>query len=630
MSSSKSSSRTPSGPVTDAYPLRLIAAQGGLGIELYRPVQVGPIAITELVWSLPGVSFPVDLSGGVRSFSNRRGELQGLTLQCEPSTLSRWLHSRTRHLLGGTVEPPAVWFVEGGIGVGFWGKQGCVAFDFLWAPDGAAARLIVSNARGAGFPGPALAQALAITDAAFGKVGLRSGRALVLDRGIEQLLRTILPELGVRAPSVSGCQFGGLEGVGNESWLRFAPTLLPDLAPSVGRALALSDLLREGDERLLAAQPEAAREAYVAALESAPRHPEICQLVAALDCEFLDRTEAALGLLVESLPVTAFGLLGAELLLRMGDTAGAELAVTKHVQLEPYAPLSALCWVRFAELSDEASARLEYLDRALSISPRSPEARWARLMARLDASDVNGALADAEHLEAAARGSEARHAALVDAARAILERGFYVPAGKLFERALRYLPKESRAALGLAESLVATGKSERALPLLERVVKDEDEAIRGRGCLVYAKLLASTFRDLPQAIALAQRVSSARPRDAIEARALEAVWRDKLGDIAGATLAHSRLYDLCQVTRDIDASSATGFLLDASTFALDTTKDARAAHRFVALALRLNPRDSRVLGRYRDVSRLIAEAPSVSSTSLQEELPKTLPPKASD
>lgn len=591
----------------DVSPLRLRAARGGLGIESYRPLSLGPLSMEDLSWSLPGVRFPVDLSGGVRAFHNRRGELEHVRLECHPERLSRWLHPRVHKLLGGTREPPSVWLVEGGLGVGLWCREGALAFDLLWAPDVAHGRLVVSNARSAGFGGPALSHALAVVDAAVGKFGERRGRLVVLERCLERMLRALLPELGVRAPSIGAVRFGTLDSRGDFVAVPAARDVHFEPAPVVARALVLADLLKDADEALLAADPEAARSGYVAALERAPRHPEICQLVAALDSAFAERTEAALGLLVESLPVTHFGLLGAELLYRTGDRSGAEAALNRQVQSEPYAPLAALSWVQLAAACESAVERLLYLDRALGVSPRCAPARWARLEARLETSDVNGAVSDAEHLEASTTGSRERHEALVRAASRIQAAGFSGPAGRLFERALRYVPKNGAAELGLAECLIATGRHGRALPLLTRAAEDDHEPTANRAHLVLAELLAKAYRDLPQAIAHAQRVTALSARDGIEARAHEAIWREQLGDLEGAALCYGRLHELVAASRDLDPALAARHLLEASRFALEAGNDSHAAHRHAALALRLCPKDARVQGRYRLVAGLLGD-----------------------
>jgi hypothetical protein len=56
-------------------PLRLTASRGVLGLELYEPVELGPLTVTELALTLPGLKFPIDLSGGVPKFRHRRGQL---------------------------------------------------------------------------------------------------------------------------------------------------------------------------------------------------------------------------------------------------------------------------------------------------------------------------------------------------------------------------------------------------------------------------------------------------------------------------------------------------------------------------------------------------------------------------
>jgi tetratricopeptide (TPR) repeat protein len=482
-----------------------------------------------------------------------------------------------------------------------------VAFDLLWAPDAAAPRVVVTNPRGAGFRGPALAQALFVADAMLGvgKLAERRGRLFVLDRALERLLLAALPPLGVRAPALGRATLGELQWKAGAPTVRAAQDLAAELPEPTVRALALADLLVDADDCLSSADPEGARAAYLTALERAPRHPEICQLVASIDGEFADRTEASLGLLVESLPITAFGLLGAELLARTGDRLGAELAVSKQIEHEPYAPLAALALVRLSELCGDSVARLDHLDRALAVCPRCSPARWARLEGRLLVSDVHGAVSDAEHLEAATRGSRERYEVLLAAAERVRDAGFLSAAGRLFERALRYVPKEGRAALGLAECLIATGREGRALPLVNRAVDDEDEATQSRACLVLARLLATVYRDLPQAIARAQRVTAARPSDAIEARALEARWREQLGDVTGARMAHGRVHDLVSAHRDVDARMSAQHLLEAARFSMDVARDAHSAHRHVALALRLEPKDARVQRRYRELSEVV-------------------------
>ena len=92
------------------------------------------------------------------------------------------------------------------------------------------------------------------------------------------------------------------------------------------------------------------------------------------------------------------------------------------------------------------------------------------MKARLALADVAGATADAEHLEAAERGAHARHAVWREVAEQFFSHGHAAKAIALFERALRYVPDDPRAVSGLARSMLAAGRTHRALDLLARAV----------------------------------------------------------------------------------------------------------------------------------------------------------------
>ena len=74
---SPTESHDPAGTAEDeasTTPLRLTVARGALGLELDREIALGPLSVTALSLSLPGLRFPLDLSGGVHAFLHRRGE----------------------------------------------------------------------------------------------------------------------------------------------------------------------------------------------------------------------------------------------------------------------------------------------------------------------------------------------------------------------------------------------------------------------------------------------------------------------------------------------------------------------------------------------------------------------------
>lgn len=589
----------------DAWlPLRLTAARGTLGVELYQPLPLGPLKVFELAWSIPELSFPVDLSGGVRAFRNRRGRLEKLTLGVELEAVAAWLHTQIREMLGGLREPPQVWLVPCGLGIGVHAELGTLAFELLWAPVDDRPRWVVGEARGAGFEGPALTHALAVVDTALGRLGRRVGRVIEAEPLGLATLRALLPTAGFRTPNCADMKLGDFEYKEELCAVTAVrdgvPYALPE--PTI-RFLELALLTRSADEALFAGKLDDARAGYLHALERAPRHPELCHMVAAIDTAYSERAEAALGLLVESLPAVSFGLVGAELLASVGDYDGAQLAIAQLVERELYAPLRAMLWLHLAELLPDALAKANALDQAVAASPSNEPARLARFRVRVLSGDVHGALADAEHLEAAAKGSHERHRRIIQAAEMLMKHGYIQPAGKLFEKALRYLPKDASATLGLALSLLQSAKPERAAVLLERSIElcEDDELLRSRACLGLAKLLAGHYRDLPGAIHRARQVTG--PGDlAIEARALEGLWREQIGDLAGATLAYARLRDTAQLSPEVDAHAASRFLLAAAKYSVETVQDHRAAERHLALALQLKPHDALVQQAYREVA----------------------------
>src|SRR5690606_4447030 len=144
------------------------------------------------------------------------------------------------------------------------------------------------------------------------------------------------------------------------------------------------------------------------------------------------------------------------------------------------------------------------------------------------------------HLEAATTGNADKHRAIVAVAKAMQAQGYVHPARRLYERALRYLPKDAMAAFGLAQCFMADGGERRALSLLRRAseLAAAEDPIYSAVQLVLGKLLATGGKELPQAIARVRRVAGPL---AVEARALEGRWRVRLGDVSGASIAFGRL-----------------------------------------------------------------------------------------
>ena len=142
----------------------------------------------------------------------------------------------------------------------------------------------------------------------------------------------------------------------------------------------------------------------------APRDtPSSRLLIAEIDAGHSDRAEAALGMLVDCMPATHFGLTGALLLARVGDLSGARQAIAQATAAEVFGPVAAGYWLELAEIGIGPSERRDALDRAVACAPGLSAARWARFEARVEWGDEQGALGDAESLEAAAAGANERH-----------------------------------------------------------------------------------------------------------------------------------------------------------------------------------------------------------------------------
>lgn len=589
-------------------PLRLAASRGALALELYEPVGMGPLSVSALSVTLPGLRFPLDLSGGVPKFRHRRGQLEHLALETDLDRLERWAAPRLREVLDESVRPAVLWLVPGGIGVGLVGRRQALAFDVLWAPDAATARFVLANARGVGLTVPALAVALRAVDTLLGRLAERRGRVLRVERAPQVVSRLLLPAVGARAPSTDRVRFVELTAADRRVRAVLDVTEpAAELHPDAVRALELGELVASSDDELAQGDSDKARLGYVTALERAPRNPEIVRLIAEIDTSVDGRTEAALGLLVETLPATQAGLIGAELLFRSGDVTGAREAVEQSVAREPFAPLAALGWLRWAELEPEPFARSFALDRAVAQAPGLVEPRWARFSARVERGDVAGALADAEHLEALEQGARHRHERVKRAARRLLDAGYVVEAGRLFERALRYLPDDAAATAGLARALLQSRRTRRALSLFERAValSDRDGSIDAEALLDLAKILADELHDLPHAIARVRQVTVASGK-LVEARHLEAVWRARLGDRSGATLAFARLRESIELS-DVARPEWVTYLRDAAENALIVDEDPTQAERHLAVALRAAPGDASLGAWYREIAARIAE-----------------------
>jgi tetratricopeptide (TPR) repeat protein len=190
----------------------------------------------------------------------------------------------------------------------------------------------------------------------------------------------------------------------------------------------------------------------------------------------------------------------------------------------------------------------------------------------------------------------------------LLDAGNLRDAGRLFERALRYLPDDATATAGLARALVLAGRPKRALVLFERAVELGERAgqLDAEALIDLARVLAEHAKDLPQAVVRLRQVSAASEY-VVEARYLEGVYRARLGDRVGAALSFGRMREAIELSLQRGAHWPA-WLTEASENALRVDDDPIAAERHLSVALRLTPEDAGLAARYREVAALAAKA----------------------
>lgn len=610
--------------------LRLALARGRLGIELGAPLAWGPLELTELSYILSDVRFPVDLSGGVARFRHVRGQLASVRVDLPLVAAARDLERRAEDLFrNGKARLVIAPTLDGAL-VGVADDAGALAFDLVAAPLENGLRLIVERARGIALGGTAHVLACRVTEHLLQGAAERRGSVFWLKDPIGTLLRGILPEAGGRVPSTRGVRlYVDSSDDQKRARLVLRGQLEGELAPvsaRVVRALETAQLLELADDRAIRGDADA-RVEYLHALERAPRHPEAALRLASLDLAEGERAEAAMSTVLDVMGLADAGLLGCEILGALGEEQAAYTAAARAAAEEPFGLLAARAWLRAAQLAPDREARSAAVEEAIARAPLLSAARWERLASCLARGDVRGALAEAEHLEAAAPDRDARCENARRAAEALLDRGFAREAERWFERALRYEPRGVRALAGLARALRERGKVDRALDLFARAVRlsnGEDHAVT----IELARSLADFAGDLPNAVARVADVPQDAPL-APDARVLEAEWRLALGDAAGASRALGKLRAIAEFTR-ADAAATRAALVDALVRAAELDRgalgDLAAARADLTAALKIAPRHkvaTRLLG---GLVQPLGGAPSAPARATIVEASETVRP----
>lgn len=621
--------------------MRLSIGRDRLGLELGEPATLGCLQVTHLFVAIPGMRFPLDVSGGVSRFRNRRGALGELSIELGARALERWAAPRLRGLLGVVAPEVHVAVRPAGATITIADRldplardrsPAMVAFDVAVEAHGGDLLYYVHDARGADLGAPATATALRAMQLLVGSFAVAEGARFVARDALARLTRALLPDAGIRAPSVERVGWHAF-GIFEDGWFASAQTAssTPEASEQAALARQMAELTARADGLRVQGAYDAARAADLAALDWAPRHAEICRRIAEIDAFVGGRAEAALATLADATPRGSFplGTLRGELLAEVGRHVDAVAELVRAGESENAALLSARAYARAAELSTDVLDALLWLDHAVARAPRLPAYRWARLARRLFAGRLDDARADAEHLEALAETAHEKYAVWLRTGEVWRSAGLVAESEVHFERALRFLPDDPSALSGVGAALVERGRTARGVSLLARAIEmleaRREPATEAR--LSLARALGDKLGDRPAAIAKAREVPDADAQGAL-ARVLEARWRKDIGDVAGAALAYARVAALAPTESAVATDDYVAWLVEAAEFERTERDDAASAQKHLYTALRLRPRDANIERAYRDVCAQLAPRPL--ETARQAEVPTTDPPSPAE
>ncbi len=551
----------------DVLPLRLSVTQGGLGIELSRPHPLGGFVVEELEIDLPGVSFPVDLSRGVKQFRHHRGTLSRLSVRLDLEELSRHWEQSLQPSWGeqlhgvrvkaAPLEGPSQSSL-GLLSVTFVGMTGALVFDLVLAP-GNVPRFIVDSARGLGLDQPPLPLALRMLENALpdtlGAVS-RRGRAIEIGGMARFLCLTLLPSLGFRVPVIPRHVVHRATHERGQFLLSLSAEGEP--CGSSARAVrlsGLSDLCRRADDLLASGQSDEARERFLQLLEQAPGHAELLTTVAEIDAYSEGRSESALSLLEErrsGAPVeTEFqaAWLRLQALQRTLRTELWREAAHVALELEPDSALRSLLYCELSQSEPDQRASVEALDAAIASFPSHPRPRWMRLEKSLALGDLATAKLDAQQLDAMSSDLRVRAQTASRLGDLFLSSGSISHALIWLKRALRESPDDTAIKLRLGQAYEQIGRNldaaefyQAALNPRRADVEPPLDAELEKARLSLGRIVAEDVKDESLAIAYLKEIGS-RSVHALAARTLEAELARRLGDSAARRSALLRLLE---------------------------------------------------------------------------------------
>ncbi len=575
----------------EVLPLRLSVARGGLGIELARPLRVGPLICEHLDTMLLGVSYPVDLSKGVKQFRSRRSELRCAGVEIELAELETlWARSldevwgelpRVRLMPADSSDESATSVSANHsnrfdrVGVSIFSIGGILSFDLV-VSSGKEPSLVVDQPRKCGrlkflSERSALQAALAAVDAGLKAVegGLslaRLGRCIQVSGLARALCLGFFPALGFRLPRIENQVVARLDASAGR--LRFELSSFEEPLSVGFRSLHLASVAGffvEADERLSRGCLEEARGLYMKALDVVPGFATLLLDIVDIDLALENRAESAYAL-IEELDGSeggggARGCLLASLAMRQmnrGSAAHEELSRALDRETDPAFFSYLCCTIAEETLSQSEASRL--LDQAVSRSPTLELPRRRRFQNSLTYGDVETARRDAAFLEAECGAPEKRVELLRWVSKQFSEAGHEDEAMRLMRRALRLCPQDADVMMEYAFCLDQGGEHLRAAELLTSAVRtlenrtEEGTAASSQSTrdsihrchFALSKILARHRPDSPGALLHLGRVPT-RSRWGGEARLLEVETYQSRGNRRERDHALSRLVEAVQL-----------------------------------------------------------------------------------
>ncbi len=590
---------------TDGFSLRFSGGRGVLSLTGERAFPAATAELLEIV--IPHLSFPFDVSAGIRGLRDRRLHLARLVLSLRLDVLEGLL--RERLAAESWVHGPRLAFEQGCLSVlvdfGPEGSRVPFSFRLLPAVGERAPSLLIDEPRAYG-PLPAPLLHVAVT-CVRDLTGVRlDGLDFTFPDPVKRTLMELLPARGWRLPDHSGVRLARLEIEGDRAVLDYRhPELIDDVArpadPGAGlprlRRLEEIRIVRVGDHLLAIGDLAGAREVYSRLYDQDSDNPFLACRLAMIDVVDPGARDTARALLEEQAgrhpdrgdlgAVVAHGaalagdvpaeIEATELLFGSG-LAVERLAAASRIGgiLEDRDPAAAAGWYRKA-----LAARREDSSSLLGLLRTSAAAGEVDQVRRLVPRWIAAHRTPRDRARAHMVAGEILLGRLADAAGAL----------RHFERAALADPEDPDAAWGLARALAAAGESERAITQFERL----ERLFRERGDRETADRAAEAIGDVWQDRG-EPRLAIPRFREIVESGGGSPALRRKLAralrELGRAAEAAVELEACLRAARpDDDDFPWAETAVDLARLYLEQLDDPDAADRWIREAIRHRGQD---------------------------------------